>query len=37
VRGHDEGDTRVDGLPERHALDAPDAVGRMLDQRQIEV
>ena len=37
VRRHDGGDARVDRRLERHELDLAQPLGRMLDQRQLEV
>ena len=37
VRGHDGRDPGLDGRPERHELDLAQPIGRMLDERQLEV
>ena len=37
MRGHDRGHARRDGRPERDELHGSEAVGRVLDERQLEV
>ena len=37
VRGHDRRDAGLDGGLERHELDRAQPIGRMLDERQLEV
>ena len=37
VRRHDGGDARLDRGPERHELDLAQPIGRMLDERQLEM
>jgi hypothetical protein len=37
VRSHDEGNVREDRFSEGDTLDTPDAIRRVLDERQLEM